>query len=199
VLDVPVALAPWEPAYALAEYHDVGAEFPTPPEPGGPGTDWTAVTPEVGAPEIDDDDTELAFRGLVDGWTAGSTGRAEFVCVEGEVAEALGALGLRRARLVPITAATAVAWLAWAGASGGANGRRRGAATGRSAAWWLLGALGHLHDEWPPTPTAVEELLGDLRWWWWDTFEPAVGWSLRLAVEDRGEHLAWAFHATDAS
>ncbi len=199
VLDIPVDLATWEPEYALAEYRDLGADFPTPPDPGGPGTEWTELVPIVGAPRIDDGDTELAFRALVDGWTAGSTGRAELACVEGEAAHALGALGLRHARVAPITGSAAIAWLAWAGAGGGANGRRRGAATGRSAAWWLLGALGHLHDEWPPAPDAVEELLADLRWWWWDAHEPVVGWSLRLVVEDHGEHLAWAFHATDAT
>ena len=31
VLDLPLALQPWEPAYALAEYHPDRAEFPAPP------------------------------------------------------------------------------------------------------------------------------------------------------------------------
>jgi hypothetical protein len=115
VLDVPVTLAAWEPEYALAEYHDLGADFPTPPDPAGPGVEWTELVPVIGAPSVDDGDTELAFRALVDGWTAGSTGRAELACVEGDAAHALGALGLRRARVVPVTGRTAIAWLALQG------------------------------------------------------------------------------------
>ncbi|MEX2626226.1 MAG: hypothetical protein WD225_05045, partial [Ilumatobacteraceae bacterium] len=87
----------------------------------------------------------------------------------------------------------------WAGASGGGHGRRRGAAAGRDGAWWVLGALGDLHDDWPPTDAAVEDLLADLRWWWWDADEPTTGWSLRLVVEDIADGVAWAFNAGDAA
>lgn len=122
VLDLPLELQDWEPDYPLATYTDIGAEFPMPDLPD----DWTDVDPVPS--EMLDDEVDLAVRQLVEPWLTGSNGHADVVCVEGGVAEALGALGLRRARVVELDPATALAWLAWAGASGGAHGRRRGAA-----------------------------------------------------------------------
>ena len=138
--------------------------------------------------EILDDDVDLAVRQLVEPWLTGSNGHADVVCVEGGVAEALGALGLRRARVAELdTARRALAWLAWAGASGGAHGRRRGAASGRFGAWWTLAALGDLLDDWPVPPDELGELAAELRWYRWDAHEPAMGWQLQLAVEDPDE------------
>ena len=92
-----------------------------------------------------------------------------------------------------------MAHLAWAAASGGAHGRRRGTATGRARAWWALTTLTGLdeHDEVDPDElgTAAEELT----WLWWDAAEPDTGWSLRLAVEDTVDGLAWALNAQDAT
>jgi hypothetical protein len=193
VLDVPASIRAWEPEYALAIYHDADAEFPTPSVP-------RAVSPvevRAGAERLDDEVVELAVRQLVDAWITGSNGRVEVVCVEGDAAGALGAMGLARARVAPMSAPEAIAWLAWAGASGGAHGRRRGAASGRAAAWWVLGALGDLHDEWPPSDDAVADVLGDLRWWWWDADEPVSGWRLQLAIEDVASGVAWALTARD--
>jgi hypothetical protein len=119
------------------------------------------------------------------------------VCVEGTHLDALGRLGVRSARLAEISATEAIAWLAWAGASGGAHGRRRGMASGRFSAWWLLGALGDLHDQWPPTDDAVTELLDELRWWRWDAHEPEGGWRLQLLVANGTEGVAWAINAGD--
>ena len=121
------------------------------------------------------------------------------MCIDGDVAAALGALGLTRARLVEVESTAAIAWIAWAGASGGAHGRRRGAASGRFGAWWLLAALGDLLDEWPVDPDVLGDLASELRWYRWNAFEPDVGWSLRLAVEDREEGVAWALLASDAA
>ncbi|HEY3485758.1 MAG TPA: hypothetical protein VGK49_10260, partial [Ilumatobacteraceae bacterium] len=98
-----------------------------------------------------------------------------------------------------LDAGEAIRWLAWCGASGGAHGRRRGTAIGRSSAWWMLGAIGDLHDEWPPDTATVEALLAELRWWWWDAGQPATGWRLQLAVEDVVDGVAWAFSAHDAA
>jgi len=193
VLDIPAVLQPWEPAYPISVYSDVGAEHPEPALGGDP----IDVTPPVGVVLVEDDSTELAVRQLLDAWTATSTGRAETVCVEGDHLAALGALGVRSARATEITAADAVARLAWAGASGGAQGRRRGMAIGRFSAWWLLGALGDLHDDWPPTRTEIDELLASLRWYRWDAHEPPGGWRLQLAIEDEHEGLAWAINAAD--
>lgn len=193
VLDIPAALQSWEPSYPTSTYTDDGADHP---EPDSSGV-LVDVTPRLGAIVVDDDATELAVRQLLDAWTAASTGRAESVCVEGDHLDALGALGVRSARVAEIPATEALARLAWAGASGGARGRRRGLAIGRFSTWWLLGALGDLHDSWPPTNDHIAELLGALRWFRWDAHEPAGGWRLQLAVEDRDEGLSWAINAAD--
>lgn len=194
VLDLPTRLYPWEPQYALATYQDADAEFPRPPLP----TAWRDIDLEPDA-EVLDDDVELATRQLVEPWLTSSNGQLDVVCVEGEIADALGALGLRRARVSRLDPEHALAWIAWAGASGGAHGRRRGAAAGRFGAWWLLAAFGDLLDEWPVDPDTLGELAGELRWYRWDAFEPELGWSLQLAVADPGEDTAWAITARDAT
>ena len=194
VLDIPAALQPWEPPYPLSRYSEAGAEHPEPPSAG----QMVAATATTGGEVVDDDAAELAVRQLVDAWTTASTGRAEMVCVEGAPLDALGALGARSVRLAEIPADEALARLAWAGASGGAHGRRRGMAIGRFSMWWLLGALGDLHDAWPPTNADIEALLDQLRWYRWDAHEPAGGWRLQLLVEDAGEGVAWAINAGDS-
>jgi len=195
VLDIPAALQRWEPAYPVSNYSDAGAEHPEPAESGMLREATIVGTPTV----VADDATDLAVRQLVEAWTASSTGRAEVVCVEGSHLDALGALGLKTARLCEIDADEALARLAWAGASGGARGRRRGMAIGRFSMWWLLGALGDLHDDWPPSNADVEELLAELRWFRWDAYEPAGGWRLQLLIENDAEGVAWAINATDAA
>ena len=193
VLDLPLELQDWEPDYPLAAYTDVGAEFPMPEL----ADSWIDLTPVRG--DRLDDDVDLAVRQLVEPWLASSNGHADVVCVEGGVAEALGALGLRRARVARLEPPDALAWLAWAGASGGAHGRRRGAASGRFGAWWTLAALGDLLDDWPVAPDELGELAAAMRWYRWDAHEPAMGWNLQLAVEDPDEDVAWAILARDAT
>jgi hypothetical protein len=195
VLDIPVEMQAWEPHYPQSTYTDAGAEHPEPPMTAP----LRAVTTATSGTRVDDAATELAVRHLVEPWTSASTGRAEVVCVEGTYLDALGALGVRHARAVEITTDEALAWLAWSGASGGAHGRRRGMAHGRFAMWWVLGALGDLQDDWPPSSHDIEELLAELRWYRWDAHEPPGGWRLQLAVEDESEGLAWAVNAVDAS
>lgn len=198
VLDIPVELQPWEPAYPLSTYTDAGGEHPEPPAtPLGDPLDVPFDAPFDVTETLDDAATELAVRHLVEPWTTASTGRAEVVCVDGDHLGAIGALGVRRARVAEIDAAEALAWIAWAGASGGAQGRRRGMANGRFSMWWLLGALGDLHDHWPPTSGDVRTLLAELRWYRWDALEPAGGWRLQLAVENADERVAWAINASD--
>jgi len=196
VLELPYALAAWEPAYQLAEYHDAGAEFPAPPLP--------ASVRDVALPSedpllVDDQSVEVALRQLVEPWTTSSNGRAEVVSVDGDAALALRGLGLTRVRWVALEPAAAIAWLAWAGASGGAFGRRRGAASGRFGALWLLAALGDALDDWPLPMGELGALAGELRWWWWDAHEPATGWQLQLAAESPADGLAWAISARDAA
>lgn len=196
VLDIPATPQPWEPAYPLSTYTDEGGQHP---EPEYTGALARLALPHDPAEVIDDDSTELAVQQLVEAWTAQSTGRAEVVCVEGPAAAAIAALGVASARAAEVPAAEAIAGLAWAGASGGAHGRRRGMAAGRFSAWWLLSALGDLHDTWPPQPGEIEALLDELTWYRWDAYEPEGGWRLQLAVEHRDEGLAWAINAADAS
>ncbi|MGB0112994.1 MAG: DUF6183 family protein [Ilumatobacteraceae bacterium] len=193
VLDLPLDLQPWEPNYALATYGEADGEFPMPDLPD----DWTSIEPDSG--EVLDDDVELAVRQLVEPWLTGSNGQLDVVCVEGDAASAIGALGVRRARVVELDAATAIAWLAWAGANGGAHGRRRGAASGRFGAWWTLAAFGDLLDDWPLPPDELGELAANLRWYRWDAHEPSMGWSLQLAVEDPSDTTGWAISAHDAT
>jgi hypothetical protein len=193
VLDIPVAIQPWEPEYPLSTYTDAGAEHPDPPSSGT----LEPVTATRHGRLVDDDATELAVRQMVEAWTTASTGRAEVACVEGTGLDALGALGVRSARWIEIPTSEALARIAWAGASGAAQGRRRGMAIGRFSMWWLLGALGDLQDDWPPTNDEIEELLTNLRWYRWDAHEPEGGWRLQLAIEDTAEGLAWAINATD--
>lgn len=192
VLEIPTELQPWEPTYEVATYTDGGGEFPAPDLPD----DWTEVETANDA-EILDDEVELALRQLVEPWVAGSNGRAEVVCVDGEAGDALGALGIRRVRTATLEPSEALAWLAWAGASGGAHGRRRGAASGRFGAWWVLGALGDMLDDWPIDPDELGRFAHELNWYRWDAFEPEIGWTLQLVIEDPEEGVAWAITARD--
>ncbi|MGH9181148.1 MAG: hypothetical protein ACRDY5_05475, partial [Acidimicrobiales bacterium] len=109
VLELPLALQPWEPAYPVATYEANRAAFPAPPLPPlspvvlpGPGT------------AIADPDAVNALRDVVAGWTADSSGRAEAVAVDGPAAAAVAALGPPSARMARLDPAEALAWLAWA-------------------------------------------------------------------------------------
>lgn len=194
VLDIPLALEGWEPQYCVAVYRDNDADFPAPRLP----TDWEEIETTNDAERLDDD-VELAVQQLVEPWVSGSNGTVEVACVEGDVADAIGALGPRRARICDLDVRTSMAWMAWAGASGGAHGRRRGAATGRFGAWWMLGALGDFADDWPVDPDALGQFANELNWYRWDAFEPALGWTLQLAIEDETEGVAWAISARDSA
>ena len=194
VLDIPLELEGWEPQYAVAVYRDNDADFPVPRLPD----DWEEIETANEAERLDDD-VELAVQQLVEPWVSGSNGTVEVVCIEGDVADAIGALGPRRARISELDVRSSMAWMAWAGASGGAHGRRRGGATGRFGAWWMLGAFGDFTDDWPVDPDALGQFANELNWYRWDAFEPALGWTLQLAVEDEAEGVAWAISARDSA
>lgn len=195
VLDLPYGVADWEPAYPLATYSDDGIDAPAPalPDLAGLARD-TTIAPSQ---RIEDPPVDLAVRQLVEAWTAHSNGRAETVSAVGAAGNAIHALGLTTSSITEIDLSEALAWLAWAGASGGAHGRRRGAALGRFGALWTLATLLDVADEWPVPLDELGELAGDLRWFWWDAGEPATGWRLQLAVEDRADGVAWAISARD--
>jgi hypothetical protein len=192
VADIADRLLDWEPDYPLATYKRDRVETPS---PGIPRLE--PVSLPLSPSKLDDLESEGALADLVLPWTTESNGRCDVATTEGDFLAAIRALGLSRARVGTVDAATAMAWMGWAGASGGAHGRRRGAAAGRYAAWWVVGALCDL--EWPPDPDAVAEGAGRLRWHWFDDGAPGTGWELRLAMDDPGSGLAWAISAVDSS
>ncbi len=199
IMEIPAAPASWEPPYLLAVYSDHGAQFPTPPV-------ITATTPFVRAEtgeRIEDDQViavREAFASVVQPWISHSNGHYEVLCVHGGSEQAIAVCqpDADQVRITQIDSAAALRWLHWVGASGGAHGRRPGAAAGRDAMWWLLGTLGELDDQWPPTEAEMVELLEDLTWLWWDTSEPSTGWNLRLLCQDAPHGVTWAFTAHDA-
>jgi len=188
-LESPCVLLPVETNYALAEYHDNEAKFPTPaiPEMGN------AITvPPSSANVVQDSEVATAIHQLVDAWTTQSNGELRISCVDGSVLDALAALDVHEARLSLLTSSDALAWLTWAGASGGAHGRRRGNALGRDAAWWTIAALTKQTSQWPLNNEELETAVNSLQWFWWDANEPTTGWNVQLCVHhaDRNRSLA---------
>jgi hypothetical protein len=193
VLELPLVLAPWEPAYALATYRPDEREVP---DPGAETVAMVGGRAEPG-PVLERPDVTRALTDLVEGWTSESGGQARAVVVGGGPAEAVAALGHREHRLGRVTLASAMARMAWAAASGGAHGVRRGAALGRFDAWWAAAALAGL--DWPPDPAPLGAALERLAWWVWDDGMPPTGWALRLAVTDPTGAWTAALDATDQS
>ena len=194
VLELPLVLQAWEPAYPVAEYGPDRAHFPSPVLPRLEAVDL----PRPGRPRQDPEACDALVQ-LAAAWTTESNGRADAVAVHGDGPSAVAALGPRSARMADVAPAAALAHLAWTGASGGAHGRRRGMASGRFAAWWAVAAMCGLLDRWPPPPDELGEAAGRLRWSAWDAGEPPTGWGLHLAVEDPVRGVAWAVAATDAN
>lgn len=188
VVELPLALQPWEPSYPLAEYKSDRAEFPS-PEPPTFASETSRQAPRVR------DEAEEALASLVDTWVNESNGRVDVSCVEGDALAAIGAVGPTRVGIAAVDARTALAWMGWAAASGGAHGKRRGAAAGRFGAWWAAASLTAM--DWPPDPADLGEALDQLVWNLW-TDGSSSGWILRLAVEDPSAGLAWAISASDA-
>lgn len=197
LLDIPIALQPFEPRYALATYDDDGLDA-LPPAVSAP---WTSF--EVSRSSINvftDDDTVHAFRQMMNPWTAGSNGLARAAVVRGDADDALAALGggAMVGRRAPVSAAEILAHLAWAAASGGAHGRRRGAATGRSEAWWLLAVFIGLDEPWPVELDEFGAVLRDLTCMVFDNDEaPTAGWGLGLVLVDHDEEMSVALWARD--
>jgi hypothetical protein len=180
VLELPLVLAPWEPAYALATYRADRLEVP---DPGAERVVMAAGGTRPG-PVLDRPGAARALTDLVEVWTTESAGSARAVVVRGGPAEAVAALGFG-----------AMARMAWAAASGGAHGVRRGAALGRFDAWWAAAGLAGL--DWPPDPADLGRALQRLDWWVWDDGMPPTGWVLRLAAADPAARWSAALDATD--
>lgn len=207
--ELPGRLLAWEPGYMLAEYLPSGeARFPAPPP--------IRVTEPLRGRVLDhpahllaDDATGArALAEAVIHWRTTSDGTVRSIGVEGRAGDAVTTLlgedhesadgALMQVRCSEVALVDAVALLAWAAASGGARGRRRGAATGRFEAWWVLAALTATDDEWPTDPGPAAE---ELRWLVWEPGERvgdrSAGWVCRIAVEDPLDGVAWALEATD--
>lgn len=187
VLPVPRVLEAWEPAYPVATYRPDKADFPMPDLPALIDVSLPAPPTESST----DVEEALALRGLATTWLTESNGHAHAVGVRGGMLAAIAALDVARSRVAEVSAADAVALMAWVGASGGAAGRRRGMAWGRFLAWECAATLagGEMVD--------VGDVVDELRWFVWDDGAPYVGWSLRLALEDPDNDVAWAVDATD--
>jgi hypothetical protein len=194
VLELPLRLLSFEPTYALATYRPAYVEVA---EPWDPPSSWTEVDGAARAPALADDELGEALLDLVRPWTTESNGAAEVAVVEGDAAAALGSLAGSRARRVALEPDEAMQRVAWAASSGGAHGRRRGAAYGRFAAWYLWALAAGL--EWPVGPEELAHTLADLNWYLWDEGEVERGWVLRLSVEHRGDGWAAALKAHDRS
>lgn len=190
VLELPMCLQPWEPAYQVATFKAHEASFPAPE--AGPLAEDARGEP---GPLLDEPELTRSLLDLVATWLTGSSGRAEAVVVEGGALEAIAAVGVPKFRIGPAPFGQALAQMAWAGASGGAHGRRRGAAAGRSIAWWAGAALCDL--EWPVDPAELAAGLNRLRWYRWEPPSLTGGWNLHLAVEDPDDGWGAALAAED--
>jgi hypothetical protein len=189
ILEIPVVLAEWEPRYPIAEYKADRAEFPSPSVAG------MRPAEPIHTARIEADPGIEALAGIVKPWIEQSTGRADVVVVDGGVAEALGAIGVPRPSVVRLDLPEALAWLGWAAASGAANGKRRGAASGRFETWWTLAVIADM--DFPPDPDDFGEVLSEFIYHWWSDGVDE-GWRLNLAITDPEIDRTWAITAIDA-
>jgi hypothetical protein len=194
VLEIPVAIQSWEPAYPVADYTSDRATFPD--DIFDLPMEWIEL-PDP-AERDDDDRVSDALLTLVAPWWEDSLGHAEVATVEGTIEEAIRSLGPHRVRAAEVDLATAFEAMVWAGASGGAHGRRRGTPTGRALAWWvILEVLGY--DDVPEDLDEIGIEAAALRWMLWDPGDRVGGWNLHIGIEDPSDGLAWVLSAVDAT
>ncbi len=194
VLEIPLVLEAWEPAYALATYGSADATFPMPPLPAIDQVELPSAPPNLGH-----DPATAALAALVEPWAESSNGNVDVASVEGTALEAVAALGVRRVAAARLGTGQAMALMAWAGASGGAYAPRQGAAAGRFGAWWAAAGVTGLVDHWPLDGDELPEASEEVAWWAWSDLFPSTGWSFHLAAEDPVDGLAWAIAASDAA
>jgi hypothetical protein len=190
VLELPLRLWEWEPAYALATFGPSYVEVAE-PESGSGG--FRAPSAPA-APLIDDPELVDVLLDVVRPWVTESGGVAAAVVVEGTGEQAVAALA-PTLLIAPLEPAQALCRVAWAASGGGVHGTRRGAAYGRFSAWYLAALLIGLG--WPADPAGLGAELDRLSWY--ELEEPAAepGWALRLAVEDPVDGWAAAISAHD--
>lgn len=201
VYDMPLVLLEWEPQWPVATYHDDRAEFPSP--------DPIRLEPAEGKrlSPLQDRESEEATAALLDlvaPWVQSSNGLVNAVAVAGTALDAIATLSPAHLLAAKVTPQQALARMGWAGASGGALGVRRGAAAGRSLAWWALAQLAGiepLEGGHGPATEAWGLELGqaacELQWWVWNDGAAPTGWGLHVAVEDPVDRIAWAIGAAD--
>ena len=198
MFDTPPVLAAWEPSYALAEYRTTTADFPeyelSPPQASQRRKSDPRAEPSGTHAPASSHTTE-ALREAVSHWAAQSTGRVECHGVTGPVEHALQSLGIPGDAISSVTPKDGLGRLAWAAASGAAHGRRRGAASGRFAAWWAAAALSGC--EWPCVESDLGAAVDQLEWFTFLPHLPTLGWELRLAIHSPAQHCSWALSATD--
>lgn len=196
--ELSLRLAPWEPTYPTPTYRPTGLEEPSSPASAQARTEAMVPLTLPRAVAGGEDPATAALVEVVRTWRVASNGRARAVVVTGDAPTAIASLGVTEARATRVGVDVVAACLAWAAASGGAHGRRSGLARGRFEAWWALAALCGLEEPWPPDPEELGDVAAELQWWLFsDVAASAGGWSLRLAVEDPLDGLAWALAATD--
>jgi len=191
VVELPLRLLDFEPAYRLATYRKdhVEVQEPTTPTP-------LAVRKTSPGEVVGDETLEAALLDLVRPWFEESGGQAKAVVIEGDAMQAIGSLGCDEVAVEKISFPQALELMAWAAASGGMHGRRRGAAFGRFAAWWATAEICDL--PWPPEPERLKQEASNLAWF---VFEQAgqdpSGWRLGLACSSPDEGWGCALHAHD--
>jgi hypothetical protein len=191
VVELPLHLTEWEPTYTLATYRSDLVEVQ---EPWTPKASLAKIDVRPAEP-TSDDELESALLDLVQPWVAESNGAARVAMVEGDAVGAISRLTFGELRAAPLRTDEALQRMAWAAASGGVHGRRRGAALGRSLAWFVSALASG--TRWPVTPDKLGESLERLSWYYWDEGEPEEGWVLRIAFEDPAQGFAAALAATD--
>ena len=178
VLDLPLRIERWEPVYTLASYRSSFVEVA---EPWEPRSALAEVEP-VPAEEIDDPELTSAWLDLVTPWLTESNGAARAVAVDDGAPAAAAALTLGPLRMGALEPAEAIQRMGWAAASGGAHGRRRGAALGRSLAWYTAGVTAS--TDWPVESDVLADAVGALRWYRFDEGAPTragrCGWRWRI-------------------
>ena len=193
VLELPMAIEPWEPTYALARYLPNTVEVAEP---------WDAKEPlermeESTGIELDEPGLLQALLNLVTPWTSESNGAAKAIVVEGSAEAAITAITFGPVLYGRLAVDEAMQRIAWTAASGGAHGRRRGAAAGRSLAWYTATLFADV--PWPPDGAALGAELERLHWYHFEEIqeEQQEGWFARLAVEDPDNGWAAALNASD--
>ncbi|MGH8986514.1 MAG: hypothetical protein ACRDY6_21955, partial [Acidimicrobiia bacterium] len=94
VLDLPLRLEPWEPAYLRAEYHAHKADFPG-PQP--PALERVALPASGDIPSRRSGEDIEALLGVTGAWTTASAGRAGAIAVDGDALAAIAGLGAAQA------------------------------------------------------------------------------------------------------